>query len=114
SSKEGKENLLDHFSPNTVSQMSSPSGVALIHLLRRFKCVNLRGCPVMANPHDPWKPQRVAARVAIALLNAVESDFNDHNGFNQAEPAVVLNRVLLEELCHFCDLDVGQSRVRLP
>ena len=85
------------------------SNVPLVNLLDSLECVNIGDRLVQANPHDARKPERVTARMAIALLNTVEGNFYDDTRFNQAEPAVVLNGVLLEELRHFGNFDVCQS-----
>ena len=85
------------------------SNVPLVNLFDSLECVNIGDRLVQANPHDAWKPERVTARMAIALLNTVEGNFYDDTRFNQAEPAVVLNGVLLEELRHFGNFDVCQS-----
>ena len=85
----------------------------VIELFYGFKRVDLRDSLVVTDSDDTWEPESVAACVTIAFLDSVEGDFEHDRWLDKTEPAVILNRVLFEELSHLRDLDVCQSRIRL-
>src|ERR1051326_6116000 len=86
----------------------------VVQLLHRLQRIDLRNGLIRPDTHNTREPQRVAARVAIALLDAIESHFKYYRRLDETEPAIVLNGVLLEELRHFGNLNVGEPGICFP
>src|ERR1051326_5594445 len=87
----GADSIKCHF-PASSSSYRIPDMLA-VNFLHGFDVVDVGNLFIGTNPHDTWKPQGIAARVAIALLYSVKRDFDDDVRFNEAKAAVILGGI---------------------
>jgi len=83
----------------------------LIKLLNGFNRIDFPHRFVSPYTDDSGKAKGIAARVPVAFLNAVKSDFQDDCRLDQAKASVIANSMLFEELSHVSDFLIRQSRV---
>src|SRR5262249_52307569 len=84
-----------------------------VKLFDGFDRIDFGSRLVRTNSNDTREPQSITAGVPVTLLDAVKGDFDHNYRLHQTEAAEILRGMLLEELRHFGDLDIRQSRIRL-
>ena len=74
--------------------------------------VNLRHGLVGAQAQNAWASERVAAFVALRLLNIVEGHFHDHGRLNSSARAQIFDGMLQEIFCASLDFRIRESCIR--
>src|SRR5437899_7292516 len=82
-----------------IGLLSRPD-VPVVELFDGFQRIDLGKALVLADPDDARKAQGIATGMTAALLNAIKRDLENDRGFDEAEAAVILERVLFEKLGH--------------
>ena len=85
--------------------------LGLVDLFDALEGVDLVEGLVVADAEDAGEAQGEAAGVAVGAHDVVEGDFEDAEGLDGAEVAVVFERVGLEPVGQFGDLGVGDAGV---
>src|SRR5579871_285028 len=79
----------------------------------RFDRIGVLRSLVRAQSHDPRKPQRVAAFMAVRLHHVVECDLQYNLWLDGTAETLIFDGVLKKPLGHLGDFGVGQSRISL-
>src|SRR5678815_3801792 len=87
--------------------LSTPCGC--VDPLHRFQGIDILRSLVRANADNSREPQRKAALVTRAALNAVEGDFEDYERLNEPKAAEFLRCVLFKEVGHLENLGIRQT-----